>query len=865
MAMAPLQFSEPELPSSPPSARRPQYFRAMSRIDALGRSKKVEIQSAEIKALVQRISSETTVELAGVSCAVQVSVELGRPNDPENSTKPSSPRPQSLPLDRAPGIDPCSVGPADHYREWNRRSIGMEGVHPHKSLHSWGEDPALEEDAGAPADNLSATYAAMALIEACTVSKQRDRLEEAMARPIGVGRAGRNAAFSRQAARSELSMFTASEAKTREQEQMAHEDLCSAWYGEQCADQNLRLQEKHRKNLQSATDYATKLQAHFRGWCARCKCAIKRQEQKRLLLELRRKKWEEERQKLLEESFEARQAEASAERKAAEESRIRNLADICEEYAFKEDDEDFIEEEVDDDASTLLGLNATSSTTGPQSLLSSLLQQGSILRPEAPDAAEDLDNTADVGRSESRRPSAEGLEGSHRLSTDTASKPDVKHLELSLDGCGFAATTPHSNSVSHPDSPLLSPLSGIFEEESFNKDVGDGVPKEQALSPYLQKARQDAEDNRLRRLRDEARSEFQTRKSVKASERYSKSAQPKIKWTQSMKFSASDEASRALRRYFARQSNALHDGNPQSGLQETVRDKYLAYCTRWQAKPNSKVLANLEGAEQGVEMGSDGFLEVIYNFENAHLGDRGGVCLLHALAHDPRIVSLSLRGGCLRGGSASTIATFIELHPKLREIDLSNNNLSYEFGELLLEALDKRDDAMHLQQQRRSKSIPYVSPQSRTPSLSKRSRTCAGQTGTETKNIRLHEVSVNLEGTWFTWASSSGRTVGPPCGNLWAGLQDTRAKLAPSGYEDLRERLDQTNLIKYAQKVACISEEAEIASSRISGLLTEDQANTMRLGLARPGQNCLKAEPGWMATKQVKGEKRLLPVLARVL
>merc|ERR1712166_228892 len=72
------------------------------------------------------------------------------------------------------------------------------------------------------------------------------------------------------------------------------------------------------------------------------------------------------------------------------------------------------------------------------------------------------------------------------------------------------------------------------------------------------------------------------------------------------------------------------------------------------------------------------------------IGDAGAACLLHALALDPRITSLNLRGCGLRGGSGQSIAVFIEMHNKIEEINLSHNSLSFEFGELLVEALRNR-------------------------------------------------------------------------------------------------------------------------------------------------------------------------------
>merc|ERR1711862_416262 len=55
-------------------------------------------------------------------------------------------------------------------------------------------------------------------------------------------------------------------------------------------------------------------------------------------------------------------------------------------------------------------------------------------------------------------------------------------------------------------------------------------------------------------------------------------------------------------------------------------------------------------------------------------------------------------------------------------------------------------------------------------------------------------------GTWFDWDRTDGhRTIGPPCGNIWVGLKDSRAKLAPSNWVKLRDDLEKTNCIIYSK------------------------------------------------------------------
>jgi len=276
--------------------------------------------------------------------------------------------------------------------------------------------------------------------------------------------------------------------------------------------------------------------------------------------------------------------------------------------------------------------------------------------------------------------------------------------------------------------------------------------------------------------------------------------QPTIRLTQSIKFVASEQASMQLRKEFNQQRDSLQrrpsfgsGGEIELSPFERVRDKYIACCNRWSAKPNSQVLATLRSAVP--VLGADG-VEISYNFENAHLGDRGGVCLLHALALDLRLVSLCLRGCCLRGGCGPVLAVFIEMHPKLRDIDLSLNSLSFEFGELLLDALDRRARIMPTLPRNK---IAVQAPMQTTKAPGSRCSVTSPvmvQSLTPTRAPNF-DVNVNLEGTWFTWDYTAGHTVGPPCGTLWAGLKDNRSKLTPSGYEKLRDKLEKTQLIQY--------------------------------------------------------------------
>merc|ERR1712183_375037 len=139
----------------------------------------------------------------------------------------------------------------------------------------------------------------------------------------------------------------------------------------------------------------------------------------------------------------------------------------------------------------------------------------------------------------------------------------------------------------------------------------------------------------------------------------------------------------------------------------------------------------------------------------AHMGDRGVVCVLHALATDERCAAVSLRACGLRSSSALAIATFAELHPRLCYMDLSHNSFSFEAGEAFLEALTRRSRG-------NSKDVDAEDGAHTLPPAKKPPR-----------------VILDIGGTALAW-DRGGFTVGPPSGNMWAGLNDSRARFAPS-------------------------------------------------------------------------------------
>merc|ERR1712217_27506 len=184
-------------------------------------------------------------------------------------------------------------------------------------------------------------------------------------------------------------------------------------------------------------------------------------------------------------------------------------------------------------------------------------------------------------------------------------------------------------------------------------------------------------------------------------------------------------------------------------------------------------------------------------------------------------VSISLRSCGLRGGSAPTLAVFIESHPKLRHIDLSRNSLSYSAGELLLEALQRRADASSGKQISRRQTFMECRP--------------------------LHDITIDLGGTWFNWDRTDRyMTVGPPCGNIWAGLKDSRAKLAPSSWIQLRENLEKTNSVRYSQSSLPVGKQKK-------KLLAVDEQNgeqvAMRRTSTRPRQEDRQCLPQVLSAK----------------
>jgi hypothetical protein len=216
-----------------------------------------------------------------------------------------------------------------------------------------------------------------------------------------------------------------------------------------------------------------------------------------------------------------------------------------------------------------------------------------------------------------------------------------------------------------------------------------------------------------------------------------------------------------------------HSAKQKEDAIESVRRVYLSTCEKWHVKPNSRVLKRLQPGRTHDE-------DHVYDFTDANVGDRGVFCVLFCLTFDPYCAEVSLKCCGLREPSSHLLASFIELHPRIRQLDLSQNNLSFEAGQTILNALYAR---------------------SRRGSIDPASVVHEGAATTATVSAALlayvvpRPLALDLGGTALAWGRG-GPTVGPPCGTLWA--KDThKTRLAPSVYEDLRQCLDETKHVQY--------------------------------------------------------------------
>jgi len=198
---------------------------------------------------------------------------------------------------------------------------------------------------------------------------------------------------------------------------------------------------------------------------------------------------------------------------------------------------------------------------------------------------------------------------------------------------------------------------------------------------------------------------------------------------------------------------------PQKGqeVKDLVQKEYLEACSVWHVKPNSKVLATIAHAK--VLFTDCDVLKpftTAYDFSGAHLGDRGAICVLLAMARDVSCSNLSLHKCALHNASAPLIAEFLKLHPSLVQIDLSSNAFSFHAGQLFLQALGKRErprGSLH--------------------------------------DLAAATVCVNLGDTALSTKVQHTSTA--PCGILWG----KHGRLAPSEYGKLIDELKDTRRVRY--------------------------------------------------------------------
>jgi len=217
-------------------------------------------------------------------------------------------------------------------------------------------------------------------------------------------------------------------------------------------------------------------------------------------------------------------------------------------------------------------------------------------------------------------------------------------------------------------------------------------------------------------------------------------------------------------------------------IEALVRKVYEDACEEFGVRPNSLVLKRIGDAVQSSELvGRDsrlGFdISRAYDFSHSHVGDRGVRCILYALAVDPYCTEVSLRACGLRQAGAELVSCFVELNPYLGSIDLSENDLSFQAGEVILSALQKRPKVL--------------------TELSQSFELLGNLKQAEALRAAV-DVQINLGSTALAWDHSGGLTTsGPPSGMIWSRQQRGRAPLAPSSYEKLRGQLDGTHQVTY--------------------------------------------------------------------
>lgn len=191
-------------------------------------------------------------------------------------------------------------------------------------------------------------------------------------------------------------------------------------------------------------------------------------------------------------------------------------------------------------------------------------------------------------------------------------------------------------------------------------------------------------------------------------------------------------------------------------IREMVTNSYLHACSQWHVKPNSKAVATIQNSKiVFTDANPTRPFVCTYDFTGAHLGDRGVICVLMALARDVCCTNVSLEKCGLHNACAPLLAEFLKVHPSLVQVDLSSNGFSFHAGQLLLRALGKRErprGSLH--------------------------------------DLASFQVCVNLGETALTKPDFS---MGTPCGVLWG----RHGRFAPSEYGKLIEDLKDTHRVRY--------------------------------------------------------------------
>mmetsp|Transcript_133017 Transcript_133017/g.284330 ORF Transcript_133017/g.284330 Transcript_133017/m.284330 type:complete len:785 (+) Transcript_133017:73-2427(+) len=635
-------------------------------------------------------------------------------------------------------------------------------------INSGGERDSAGNGKEGFIDPTAAAAATLELMGAVAMARERRHRNKPRPR-YGVGRAGRAERARCAAALSAATVASPPPVET-ERISMAREDLLSAKAGEEQQRQERRLRdESFLLGL-----YATKLQNCFRKRQAKRRLDALRAERARRLLEEQRRLWTE-----LRKPRPVRLVQAFEKERRAHEAMIIAEAEKAAREAAAQAQK----------ASILL----SPSEGGMGRLNLFRRQQGGESTGEEDDETRNQSD-AEVN---SRQGSKEEIRALRRESTDDwdaiEAESKAQRDSLAAQSNSPRAVTPRSVASSPPTSPVRA--------AAFS---GQGPQ----LSPYqLAMMRKLADEADEKQRREEAEREEKAAADKAAARERRKRNRQRPENPVCVKMSFAEKAAASLRdllltkarereerlRREAREAKDYAEGfshkaapskaGEREEMRRLVHDAYLRNCELWQTKPNSKALLCIDGAT--TSPGQDGEAAVTYDFGDAYLGDRGVVSALHAIAWDTSCRTLSLRACGLRHLSAPAVAAFLELHPKLSHVDLSQNSFSFEAGELIVDALT-----------RRSRDNSLTSEPGGPAPLVVKSKTSPAKLALLPDLPRLKGVTVDIGGTWLSW-DRGGPTSGTPCGTYWAGHGDMRSCFAPSGYERLRGKLDRTKRVQY--------------------------------------------------------------------